>query len=135
MSHSLNKKHTVYVSGPMSGIENLNYPLFYHIDKRLVAGGYRVLNPADNRVENKTGDELYQEFMRLALKQLLESDSMVLLPGWQNSKGAVMEKTVADMIGINTFELTEIEAAMDTPLVLPWHTADSWNDGEEYDGI
>ena len=35
-----------YLSGPMSGYEDLNYPMFHRIDDILTAAGYTIINPA-----------------------------------------------------------------------------------------
>ena len=42
----------VYISGPMTGIKDLNYPLFNSIAKRLSDAGYAVENPADNYISS-----------------------------------------------------------------------------------
>lgn len=38
--------------------------------------------------------------MRLALRQMLTCDAVALLPGWQQSRGALLEHTVAIDLGI-----------------------------------
>jgi hypothetical protein len=43
---SMNNK-TIYISGPMSGLPNLNFPAFYAAQAKLEAEGYKVVNPAE----------------------------------------------------------------------------------------
>lgn len=38
---------TIYISGPMSGIENLNFPAFNAAAERLRGCGLKVINPAE----------------------------------------------------------------------------------------
>lgn len=116
------KHKTVYISGPMKGIPDLNYPLFNAVQKRLEAAGYTVNNPATNVVHDVTltGDSLYKEYMRLSIIQLMNSECFLLLPGHNKSKGSVFERVTAATCGIPGCELSEEEAALDTPIILPW---------------
>lgn len=79
--------HTCYISGPMTGLTDLNYPAFHAMEKLLRDSfGCNVLNPA----RHPSGLS-YDEYMALAMSDLDRSDVIVLLDGWQNSNGAKME--------------------------------------------
>lgn len=43
----------VFISGPMSGIEDFNWPGFYKAEKMLVEKGYSVFNPAWINVDDE----------------------------------------------------------------------------------
>lgn len=83
----------IYIAGPMSGLPDLNYPAFHAEAARLRALGHEVENPAENPVPPCGGT--WTGYMRMALRQLVECDVVVLLPGWTDSRGAVIERNLA----------------------------------------
>lgn len=97
----------IYIAGPMTGIEDFNYPAFHAEAGRLRAIGHDVLNPAENPVPpcgTWTG------YMRMALRQLVECECVVLLPGWIDSKGAVIERNLAQALGMPVRVASEVIA-------------------------
>jgi nucleoside 2-deoxyribosyltransferase len=95
----------VYLAGPMSGIPDNNFPAFDRAAEVLRGHGHEVWSPADaNRkagfdpTRTATPQE-YAEFMREDLRAVIDSDAIALLPGWEHSKGASMEKAVAEITG------------------------------------
>ena len=95
----------IYISGPMTGMPDLNIPLFNAEAVRLRALGYEVINPAEL---NPDPDTPWHECMRKDLMALLHCDTLALLPGWQNSAGAHLEMHVAHRVGINIVVAKEI---------------------------
>lgn len=110
----------IYVAGPCSGIPEMNYPLFNAVAKRLRALGHEVLNPAENPVP-PCGT--WAGYMRMALVQLVQCECIVLLPGWAESRGALLERSVAQALGIDVahfsdpqvLEMVPLLSAMDAP--------------------
>lgn len=95
----------LYLSGPMSGLPEFNYPAFKAATERLRSQGHAVVSPheipADCPGCANTGHEhSWAEHMRVDLAALLTCDVIVLLEGWQQSRGAQLEKTVAEAIGL-----------------------------------
>jgi hypothetical protein len=88
---------TVYVSGPMTGIADYNYPAFNAAAAALRAQGYKVFNPADHGVVE--GAE-WADYLRADLAQLAQCETIHLLPGWWHSKGAQLELYVAQQLGM-----------------------------------
>lgn len=88
---------TIYISGPMSGLPELNYPAFNAAAAELRALGYHVENPAENP---EPPCKSWEGYMRLALAQLVRCDVNVRLPGWQKSRGAVIESSISRMLNI-----------------------------------
>ena len=87
----------IYLSGPMTGIKDLNFPAFNAQADRLRRLGYDVVNPVDI---NPDPGLAWVECMRKDLAALLTCDGLALLPGWQSSNGAQLELHVAHRVGI-----------------------------------
>lgn len=82
----------VYLSGPMSGLPESNFPAFHRAAAQLRAEGYAVVNPAEI---NPGACLSWRDWMRADIKALCDCDALVLLPGWQRSKGAHIELHLA----------------------------------------
>lgn len=90
----------VYLAGPMSGLPDYNYPAFNAEAARLRALGYHVENPAENP---KPEPETWENYLRVALRQMLTCDAVLLLPGFQRSRGAMLEMQTAKELQIAVF--------------------------------
>lgn len=84
---------TLYLAGPMSGIEEHNYPAFRAAAQRLREAGYDVRSPAEHDIA--ISGQPWDFWMRRALRQMLLCDGVATLPGWQASRGACLEVEVA----------------------------------------
>lgn len=92
----------VYIAGPMTGIEHFNYPAFDAAEVALNERGLSTLNPVQSEMENTTGEpQAWDWYMRHALRMVTQADAICLLPGWQQSKGAQLEVTVAEALGLD----------------------------------
>jgi len=102
----------VYCAGPMSGYPDYNFSAFFAASELLEQQGYTAINPAQldidagyplERLKLLTPEE-FQEFLKGAMKRDLEAiqgcDALVLLPGWEKSKGARAERAVAEWAGL-----------------------------------
>lgn len=87
----------VYVSGPMSGVEDHNFPAFNAAAAHLRTLGYDVVNPADNGADPGLP---WSWYLRKDLQQLVDCDAVATLPGWTASRGACLEIHVAHALGI-----------------------------------
>jgi len=106
-------KTKLYVAGPMTGLPEFNYPLFNAVAKRLRELGFEVLNPAENPVP-PCGT--WAGYMRMALVQLVQCDGIVLLPGWTESRGALLERAIAQALGIRVTHFTDPQLLELVPL-------------------
>lgn len=108
----------IYIAGPMSGVANFNFPLFFETEEKLKELGYEVVNPAHN--DGKTLEEAlamagtperpnnsWGYYMRRDLPHVLSVDALCVLPNWQRSKGASLEVHVAEALGLPIFVLKD----------------------------
>lgn len=93
----------VFISGPMTGIEDWNHPLFNMVALELRGSGYSVCNPAEFYDGDQT--RARAEYMRKSFEGLLESEMVFLLPGWQDSEGALVEAAAGVQLGLLVTEL------------------------------
>lgn len=109
----------VYLSGPMTGVEVFNYPGFIMAASDLRDLGFEVVNPVEMKDPvTKPNDIEYNRRQYLArnIERILSDDTIdavVVLPGWQDSRGAVLELHVAQYIGMKVFPLSAVLAAGD----------------------
>lgn len=92
---------TIYISGPMTGLPELNCPAFHAAEKKLLALGYNVINPAKNKLP---GNPSWSDFMDKSIYQVFKSDAVGCLPGWEKSKGARIEVEIAKQLGLAIIE-------------------------------
>jgi hypothetical protein len=99
----LESKGTVYISGPMRGVKNHNFPAFDAARDRFLSWGYEVISPADLdrtdpqrdkvRAMSETDQCLY--FSKRDLEAVSRCTHIAVLPGWDKSQGATAEVFVA----------------------------------------
>lgn len=96
----------VYIAGPMSGIQALNFPAFHAAAARLRAEGFDVVNPAEINPDPAAG---WEACMRADIAQLITCDAIALLPGWQRSRGATLEHHIATALGLAIVPAVEFQ--------------------------
>lgn len=82
----------LYVSGPMTGIHDHNFPAFAAAAKELEAAGHVAIDPGAKGVIDGWS---WEDYLRHDLRQVFDCDGVALLPGWVDSRGAWLEVTVA----------------------------------------
>ena len=88
----------IYISGPISGLPDGNRPAFAEMAATLRSKGWEVVNP--HELFAAEVEESWEGYMRKDLAALLTCTHIVLLPGWEQSRGARLEQLIADAVGI-----------------------------------
>lgn len=98
----------IYLSGPMTGLPDNNYPAFNNAAKALRAMGYDVVNPAENDIDIQglTANEAWTKYLRHDIKEMMDCDSIVQLDGWAESRGANLEHSIAQELNMPTIKFT-----------------------------
>ncbi len=87
-----------YIAGKVTGLDYDTevYPVFTKVAEGLAKDGFFVLNP----IELVHRDAEWEEAMKICLHFLPHADVLMLLPNWEQSKGATMERDIAMRLGI-----------------------------------
>lgn len=108
-----------YLAGPMNGIPDYNIPAFHRAEAWLTGSfaDLEILSPArdveiythpeSNREEGIDTEAAHGEYLRRDIQHLLRADGIVLIDGWERSKGANFELTVARALNLRVLVLTE----------------------------
>ena len=126
---------TVYIAGPMTWIPKFNFPEFDRAAKILRKMGYRVVSPSElddpairrKALRSKTGapgtgshiNETWGDFLARDVKLIADGgiDAIVVIDGWEKSKGAKLETFVAKLDNKPIYRL--IEHPGEPPLLIP----------------
>ncbi len=105
----MSKTTTVYLSGPMSGLPDNNFHTFNAAAYSLRMVGYSVVNPAELQTDVTGLDEqtAWREFMKVDIKMLVGCDAIVMLPAWPESRGACLERSIAQGLSMRVMTLTD----------------------------
>ena len=97
-------RHMIFISGPMTGYKDFNFPMFDTWEKILKSRGYDVVNPAN--IDRKYGLEkvlndknTFDAMINEELEELGKCDTIFLLNGWEKSKGTRRELKKALELG------------------------------------
>lgn len=88
----------VYISGKISGIEYEAPLLFGAAENELQAQGFDTVNPL---TLNHAHDKSWHSYMKEDIKALCDCDTIYMLSNWADSKGAIIEHTIAMYLGLN----------------------------------
>jgi hypothetical protein len=89
----------VYISGPMTGLPDNNFPAFIEAKKMLEKIGHGVVSPVD-----APKSDSWEEYMRHDIRLLSMCNAIYYLPGYGNSRGAMLEKIIADELGLEVIQ-------------------------------
>ncbi|QRF23619.1 DUF4406 domain-containing protein [Alicyclobacillus sp. TC] len=94
----------VYLSGPMTGHPEYNYPLFRRVASLLREDGITVACPTELGLAPVLP---WEAMMHSALQLLLQCEAIALLPGWEHSRGARLEAAIAASLQMEMVRVSE----------------------------
>jgi hypothetical protein len=94
----------LYLSGPMTGKPEFNFPAFNAAAADLRARGFEVINPAELDAADDA-PMAWEQYLRRDIKRLVDADRIARLPGWEHSRGAKLELHIATALGMSAMFL------------------------------
>ena len=98
-------KTRIFIAGPMRGYENYNFKKFDYIEEFLKTIGFDVVNPA--RISRKFKEKdvnsdiaVYNKMVDMQQEAERTCNAILLLDGWQWSKGVALEVQTAAKLGM-----------------------------------
>lgn len=95
------KIETAYISGKITGLEDLNVPKFEKAEARLIFMGFDTCNP---HKLNHNHDKKWYSYMRVCLSEMFKCDLVVALDDYNESRGALIEIWSAEWVNIPVFD-------------------------------
>lgn len=96
-------KKVIYVSGPMTGLKDNNYPAFKKATKQLRKKGYVVISPVE--LDRYGKHRTWARYLRRDITHLVKCDAIATLAGWTRSRGATLEVYIGDALGMEVHPL------------------------------
>lgn len=100
------EKMVAYLAGPMTGIPDFNFPAFNAATWALRNAGYIIYSPAE--LDDGDTSKPYCYYLRRDLQLLLDPmvgiNTIILMPGWWNSRGATLEALLGARLHYTLYE-------------------------------
>jgi hypothetical protein len=103
----------IYISGPITGIENNNREAFYKAERNIkrlenvseVINPIKIASEVDYEKRNENYPPQWEDYMRACIKKLCEANYIFFLPGSMNSKGSMLEREIAEKLSIEEIRI------------------------------
>lgn len=88
----------IYIAGPVSGLPNYNHHAFVQAAHEVHALGFDAINP--HTLCRHANPDDWHACLKICLHHLVLCNGIYMLKGWQNSRGATLERSVAMQLNI-----------------------------------
>ena len=104
----------IFISGPMTGLPHYNVGAFAEAHQLIISGTFMgkyvddVYDPAQEYLNSRVTNP--EVAMRHSIANLSSGkyDVLLLLPGWETSKGSSLEREVAEAVGMEVIEFESL---------------------------
>jgi len=94
-----------YLGGPVTGYPDFNRAAFGEAQAELEAAGVKVKSPHTVIEGPLDDDDAWRQMMRRAIRMLLECDGAILMRGFINSRGSLIEHSISLALGMPVYFL------------------------------
>lgn len=94
------KRDRLYISGAVTTDPNFREK-FSKVEEFVKAYGFKPLNPVRGEKDGKP----WEYYIRKDLRKLMRCDGIVLLSDWKRSRGALLERSVAEALRMKIYYL------------------------------
>lgn len=101
-------KAKCYLSGPVSNQPKEKVAAQFMAAQILAQDAFNTVNPT----EKVKPDEDWGKAMIICLNELLDCQAILMLPGWQDSAGAKLERDFAERIGMRILTIEDLNPGM-----------------------
>ena len=98
-----NNKTKCYISGKVIGATEAELNKFYNAEASILKAGMIPINPL--REVPKQTELSWFDYMRADIVLLMGCQKIVLLDNYKESRGAILEKYIADQLDIREYEI------------------------------
>ena len=95
----------IYIAGPMTGYPDYNRASFNANAELLRYRGHEVINPAELP---EPAHPAWEEYLKVALREMLGCDMVAVIPGWELSAGACLEVDIAKRLKIPCMDAANV---------------------------
>ena len=89
MTDQPRNRNRAYLAGPMTGHVDYNYPAFHQAAAYYRAMGVDIVSPAE--LHGDDFSKTFDEYLAVDLAAIDTCGTIILLAGWNNSRGAKVE--------------------------------------------
>jgi hypothetical protein len=112
-----------YLAGPMRGYPLYNFPAFLMATRILTSRGFQIMSPAEKDIEagldpsrglEEQGFDMGAAF-QWDVRAVADTVGTILMPGWEKSTGAKLERAIAKMCQKEIYLLDEAFKLVEAP--------------------
>jgi hypothetical protein len=100
-----------YLSGPMTGYENFNYPAFQRATLHFRSMGMVIISPHEipSPATELADEQMWEYYIAACLEEMKICNKIIMLEGWPESRGAKLELERALKLEMQVYFYWEVQ--------------------------